>query len=56
MLFLATKNCKNDRTKKFPPPLLMLLLNPGFGILDPGSGMDKNLDPGFRDKLQFIML
>ena len=31
MTFVATKN----GTKKFPPPLLVLLL-------DPGSGMDKN--------------
>ncbi len=37
MIFVATKH---GRTKKiFPPPLLVLLL-------DPGSGMDKNQDPG----------
>ncbi len=34
MTFVATKNC---RTKKnFPPPLLVLLLNPGSEIRDPG--------------------
>jgi hypothetical protein len=37
MIFVAAKN---GRTKKniFPPPLLVLLL-------DPGSGRDKNQDP-----------
>jgi hypothetical protein len=38
MIFVATKN---GRTKKFPPPLLVLLL-------DLGSGMDKNQDSGSR--------
>ncbi len=36
MIFLTTKN--GWTTKKFPPPLLVLLL-------DPGSGIDKNQDP-----------
>jgi hypothetical protein len=37
MTFVATKN---GRTKNhFTPPFLVLLL-------DPGSGMDKNQDPG----------
>jgi hypothetical protein len=37
MIFVATKK---GRTKNFiTPPLLVLLL-------DPGSGMDKNQDPG----------
>jgi hypothetical protein len=45
--YWATKNGRNRRTtKKFPPNLLVLLLDPGFGILYPGSGMDKNQDPG----------
>ncbi len=36
------------RTKKnFPLPLLMLLLDPGFGNRGPGSGMDENKDPRF---------
>ena len=48
-------------SKIFPPPLLVLLFDPGFGIRDPRSGirdqrseirdpgfwMDKNQDPGF---------
>jgi hypothetical protein len=36
MIFVATKLWQD---KKFFPPLLVLLL-------DPGSGMDKNQDPG----------
>jgi hypothetical protein len=36
-IFVATKN---GRTKNNFPPLLLLLL------LDPGSGIDKNQDPG----------
>jgi hypothetical protein len=36
MKFVPTKT---GRTKKIPPPLLVLLL-------DPGPGMDKNQDPG----------
>jgi hypothetical protein len=44
MIFVAAKH---GRTKKiFPPPLLVLLLDPGSKIRDPGSGMDKNQDPG----------
>jgi hypothetical protein len=39
--FVATKKGKTT----IPPPLL-LLLDPGFEIRDPGSGMDKNQDPG----------
>jgi hypothetical protein len=44
MILVATKH---GRTKKiFPPPLLVLLLDPGSKIRDPGSEMDKNQDPG----------
>jgi hypothetical protein len=32
--------------KKFPPPLLVLLL------LDPGSGMDKNQNPGSLSQIR----
>jgi hypothetical protein len=37
MIFVATKN--GWTTKNFPPPILVLLL-------DPGSGIDKNQDLG----------
>ncbi len=37
MIFVATKN---GSTKKIPPLFVLLL--------DPGSGMDENLDPGSR--------
>jgi hypothetical protein len=39
MIFVATKHGTGRTKKIFPPPLLELLL-------DPGSGMDKNQDPG----------
>ncbi len=32
---------KSGEEKKFTPPLLVLLLDPGSGIRDPRSGMDK---------------
>jgi hypothetical protein len=32
----------------FSPPLLELLLDPGSEIRDPGTGRDKNQDPGSR--------
>ncbi len=48
MIFLATKN----GNKNFPPPLLVLSLDPGSGIRDPGSGMDKNQDPGSGRNIQ----
>ncbi len=37
MIFVATK--KSEDKQKFPPLLIVLLLNPR-------SGMDKNQDPG----------
>jgi hypothetical protein len=43
MIFLAKKNGRT--IKKFPPPLLVLLLNPGFEIRDP-EWIKKNQDPG----------
>jgi hypothetical protein len=58
MLFLAIKNGRNGRTtKKFPSPILVLLLDPGFGILDPGWIKIRTRDkhPGSAT-LQFIML
>jgi hypothetical protein len=42
--FVATK--KGVTTNFFYPSLLLLFLDPGFGIRDPGSGMGKNQDPG----------
>jgi hypothetical protein len=48
--FVATKQ---GMTKKiFHPSLLLLILDPGSEIRDPGSGMGKNQDPGsgIRDK------
>jgi hypothetical protein len=33
-------------TNFFHPSLLLLFLDPGAGIRDPGSGMGKNQDPG----------
>ena len=41
--FVATK--KDMTTNFFHPSLLLLFLDPGPGIRDPGSGMGKNLDP-----------
>ncbi len=43
MIFLATKNGMIE--KIYPPPLLVLLLDPGSEIRYPGSGMDENQDP-----------
>jgi hypothetical protein len=37
---------KGWKTNFFLPPLLLLLLDPGSGIRDPGPGMDKTNDPG----------
>jgi hypothetical protein len=42
MIFSATKN---SRTKIFPPPLLVLLLDPRYG-------MNKNLDPGLTSRIR----
>jgi hypothetical protein len=45
-------NIKSYDKKFFFTPLLLLFLDPGSGIRDPGSGMGKNQDPrsGIRDK------
>jgi hypothetical protein len=43
MIFVVTK--WKDKSI-FPPPLLVLLLDPVLGIRDPGSEMDNNQDPG----------
>ena len=42
--FVATK--KGLTTNFFHPSLLLLFLDPGSEIRDPGSGMGKNQDPG----------
>jgi hypothetical protein len=42
--FVATK--KGMTTNFFHPSLLLLFLDPGSGIRDPGSGMGKNKDTG----------
>jgi hypothetical protein len=42
--FVATK--QGMTTIFFRPSLLLLFLDPGSGIRNPGSGMGKNQDPG----------
>ncbi len=48
-----------EERKISPSSFVVLLLDPGFGILDPGSGMDKirirDKHPGSAT-LQFVML
>jgi hypothetical protein len=43
MIIVATKKIAQQFG---PPPILLLLLDPGSEIPDPLPGMDKNQDPG----------
>ncbi len=46
MKFVAIYVKRYDNKNFFHPSLLLLFLDPGSEIRDPGSGMGENQDPG----------